>query len=329
MIVTVTPNPSLDRSAGVAGPIVRGQVHRLNHVTTVAAGKGVNVSRALHNARVPTRAVVPAGEHDPLVIGLKQADIPHRGVPIAEPVRTNLTVTEPDGTTTKFNEPGAQLTGPERVAFEDAVLAEARGADWVVMTGSLPPGLPDDWYVAMTRRLRRETTAKLAIDTSDAPLRALAEALPDAAPDVIKPNSTELAQLCGAQGIALEAAAAAGDFAQIVTAANGLVIRGISVVLVTLGAAGALLVTEESAWRAVAAPISVGSTVGAGDSSLAGLLIGLSRGDAPAEALRNAVAWGTAAAALPGSTIPTPELAARVPVTVTPLGNHERTQPHV
>ncbi len=318
MIVTVTPNPSLDRSASLSGPIVRGQVHRLEQITTVAAGKGVNISRALHGAGLATLAVVPAAEYDPLLVGMSQAGLSHVGVSVAEPVRTNLTVTEPDGTTTKFNAPGAHLDGDERARLEKAVLAAADDAEWVVMTGSLPPGLPDDWYASMVHRLRA-TGVRIAVDTSDAPLRALAAALPDAAPDLIKPNSVELAQICGGDGEALESAAAKGELAPIVDLARGLVGQGIAMAMVTLGGAGALLVTADAAWHAIAEPIDVRSTVGAGDSSLAGLLIGLTTGAEPAQALRTAVAWGTAAAALPGSTIPLPDQADRLSVRVTSL----------
>lgn len=318
MIVTVTPNPSLDRSASLTGPIVRGQVHRLEHLSTVAAGKGVNISRALHGAGLATVAVVPAAEHDPLLAGMAQAGLPHIGVSVTEPVRTNLTVTEPDGTTTKFNAPGARIGDDERKRLEEAVLHAAEGADWVVMTGSLPPGLPDDWYASMVARLRA-TGVRIAVDTSDAPLRALAAAFPGAAPDLIKPNSVELAQICGGDGEALEAAAGNGELAPVVGLARGLVGRGVATVMVTLGGAGALLVTADAAWHAIAEAVEVRSTVGAGDSSLAGLLIALTTGAELPDALRNAVAWGSAAAALPGSTIPLPDQAARLSVRVTPL----------
>lgn len=316
MIVTVTANPSLDRSAALASPIVRGQVHRLSDISVVAAGKGVNISRALRNAGVPTRAVVPAPEHDPLLTGMAAAGIDHLSVPVAHPVRTNLTVTEPDGTTTKFNEPGAGLDADERAGLEAAIGEAAVGADWIVMSGSLPPGLPVDWYARMVAALRA-SGARIAVDTSDAPLAALAGALPQAAPDLIKPNSTELARICGGDGDAMEEAASHGDFGVVLENARGLVAKGIERVMVTLGGAGALLVTADGAWHGLAAPIEVRSTVGAGDSSLAGLLIGLAADADDDATLARAVAWGTAAAGLPGSTIPDPELAARVQVRVT------------
>lgn len=316
MIVTVTPNPSLDRSASLGGPIVRGQVHRLEQISTVAAGKGVNICRALHGAGLQCLAVVPAPQHDPLLAGMSESGLPCSAVPIAEPVRTNLTVTEPDGTTTKFNAPGASIDPDERSQLENAVLEAAQDAEWVVLTGSLPPGLPDDWYAHMVTRLR-PSGAKIAVDTSDAPLRALAQALPQSAPDLVKPNSIELAQICGGDGPELEQAASRGDLGPVTDLARTLVAKGIAMAMVTLGGAGALLVTPEEAWYAVAGPIEVRSTVGSGDSSLAGLLIGLTTGAGLGESLRAAVAWGTAAAALPGSTIPLPTQAGHVPVRLT------------
>lgn len=318
MIVTVTPNPSLDRTASLTGPIVRGQVHRFHGSTTVAAGKGVNISRALHGAGQATLAIVPAGAHDPLLTGLAAVGISFQAVGVDEPVRTNLTVTEPDGTTTKFNEPGARMNPAQRAALEDAVVAAAAGADAVVLTGSLPPGLPDDWYATMARRLK-DDGALVVVDTSDAPLIALAEAFPEAAPHLMKPNSVELGQLSGADGPALEAAASAGEFAAVVAAARALIRRGVVEVMVTLGGAGALLVTADDAWHAVAAPISVRSTVGAGDSSLAGFLLARTKGLTPEQCLRAGVQWGSAAAGLPGSTLPTSDQAAAVSVTLTHL----------
>ncbi|AXE39977.1 1-phosphofructokinase family hexose kinase [Acidipropionibacterium virtanenii] len=318
MIVTVTPNPSLDRTAGLPGPIVRGQVHRFSGSTVVAAGKGVNISRGLHGAGVPTTAVVPAAGNDPLLVGLLADGVPTMGVPVSEPVRVNLTVTEPDGTTTKFNEPGAHLSPDELTAFEDAVLAAADTADWVVMAGSLPPGMPTDWYARMVPRIRAHG-ARIAVDTSDSPLVALASNLPESAPDLVKPNSVELAQLCGGDGNAMEAEAAAGSFGPVIGAARDLIGWGIAEVMVTLGGAGALLVHKDGAWHAVAEPVEVRSTVGAGDSSLAGLLLGRSLGLDDAGCLRTAVSWGSAAASLPGSTTPTIDLASSIEVTVRQL----------
>ncbi|WCC80077.1 1-phosphofructokinase family hexose kinase [Cutibacterium equinum] len=316
MIVTVTLNPSIDRTASLPGPLRRGQVNRLGNATEVPAGKGVNISRVLWGAGVDTCAVIPAGAKDRLVTGLATDKLPHVAVPICAPTRTNLTITEPDGTTTKINEPGAVLTPDELTAIEEVILERSTGAEWVVLSGSLPPGVPSNWYATMTRRLH-ETDVKVAVDTSDEPLQELSAELPESAPDLVKPNSVELGQLCGIDGEALETAAERGHFDDVVAAARRL--HGITEVLVTLGGAGALLITETDAWHAWPDPIMVKSTVGAGDSSLAGFLLARTRGDQPENCLRTAVAWGTAAAALPGSTMPTPSQADAVHVSLAHL----------
>ena len=316
VIVTVTLNPSIDRTAPISGPLQRGQVNRLGSATEIAAGKGVNISRVLRGAGVKTCAVVPAGTEDRLTLGLGHDGIPHLAVPIAAAVRTNLTITEPDGTTTKFNQPGSYLNPDELAAVEEAVVERSSGAQWVVLSGSLPPGVPTHWYATMTDRLH-EAGVKVAVDTSDQPLQELAARLPYRAPDLVKPNSVELGQLCGIDGDSLESAADEGQFDDIVAAARGL--HGIAEVLVTLGGTGALLVTEHDAWHAWPDPIEVKSTVGAGDSALAGFLLARTRGDQPENCLRTAVSWGTAAAALPGSTMPTPSQADAIHVSLTHL----------
>src|SRR5690606_16731377 len=123
----------------------------------------------------------------------------------------------------------------------------------------------------------------------------------DALPDLIKPNGEELAELVG--GVDGERLEADPDLAAATAAA--LVDRGLGAVLTTLGAGGAVLTVPEGSWHAVHAPVAVRSTVGAGDSSLSGYLIAQERGDAAPECLRQAVASGSAAAALPGTRVPT------------------------
>lgn len=146
MIVTVTPNPSIDRTVTLPSTLTRGAVHRVTSVTSQAGGKGVNVARALTLAGIDALAVLPAAGNDPLIPALETAAVSFQIVPTAESARTNLTITEPDGTTTKINEPGATLDDATVAALTDAVLAAADGADWVVMSGSLPPGMPASWY---------------------------------------------------------------------------------------------------------------------------------------------------------------------------------------
>lgn len=301
MILTVTPNPSVDRTVALTGPLERGSVLRAASVTAQAGGKGVNISRAAVAAGVPSVAVLPAEEDDPFVLELLTGGVDCRPVPPAGPVRVNLTLTEPDGTTTKVNAPGAEATPALLDRLTETVRRRASGADWVVLAGSLPPGTPETWYADLAARLRGGVAA-VAVDTSDAPLAALAAGLPHSAPDLLKPNGHELASLTGDDPELLEShPEAAAD------AAAGLVARGVRAVLVTLGGHGAVLVTRDGAWHATPPPTTVVSTVGAGDCSLFGYLLGDVRGQAPARCLALAVAYGSAAAALPGTTVPRPD----------------------
>src|SRR5699024_7629580 len=209
------------------------------------------------------------------------------------------------------NSPGTPLgaSGPARML--EALSDRGGHADWVVLSGSLPAGMPENWYAGAVTALRA-AGARIALDTSDAPLAAVARRLPEAAPDLVKPNSEELAQLVGADAGRLEHAAAAGDLAPVLDAGRRLLDRGVGTALVTLGPAGALLLTADGAWWGSAPPTTALSTVGAGDSSLAGYLLADATGLGPAERLRTAVAYGSAAVALPGTTLPGADAAARV-----------------
>ncbi|PQP44488.1 1-phosphofructokinase [Mycolicibacterium austroafricanum] len=305
MIVTVTANPSIDRTVSLPSPLTRGAVHRVTSVTNQAGGKGVNVAKVLTTAGVDAVAVLPAAANDPLLHALQIAAVPYRAVTTTEPARTNLTITEPDGTTTKINEPGAKLDAATLEAFTDAVLDAAGGADWVVMSGSLPPGVPASWYGDVVASLASRD-CRVAVDTSDAPLAALIGSLDRGAPDLIKPNAEELAGVLGLSAQSLEDAVLQGDPGPVVAAARQLIDRGIGAVLATLGAAGAVLVDHNGAWMATPPPIVPRSTVGAGDSSLAGYVRAEVGGAVPPQRLQMAVAYGSAAAALPGTTLPSP-----------------------
>lgn len=318
MIITLTANPSLDRTASLDAPLARGQVQRVSGVTVEPGGKGVNVARAIHYAGHAVRAVLPAPADDPILGALRHLGVDYRTVEVDEGVRTNLTLTEPDGTTTKLNEPGPELTAELVEQLAALVVDQANGAEWVVLSGSLPPGVPVDFYATLVRRLR-PLGVKVAVDTSDEPLQALVDNFPEAAPDLLKPNSDELAQLTGADAEQLEAAAKAGDPSAAVAASRSLVERGVTAVMGTLGASGAVLVTAEGAWHAAPPPIVPRSTVGAGDSSVAGYVLADCGGEAAPDRLRTAVAYGSAAASMAGSALPRPEHLNTAAVVVTDL----------
>src|SRR6476661_4952034 len=160
MVVTLTPNPSIDRTVALTGALDRGAVLRAESVTSQAGGKGVNISRAAVAANVPTIAVLPAGKDDPFVVELLRDGIDCRPERPAGPIRVNLTITEPDGTTTKVNSPGATVSSADLDRLASAVRQRAGQASWVVLAGSLPPGAPADWYAELVDSLR-DTPARV------------------------------------------------------------------------------------------------------------------------------------------------------------------------
>ncbi|MCV2393618.1 1-phosphofructokinase [Actinotalea sp. M2MS4P-6] len=304
MIVTLTPNPSVDRSVMI-DDLRRGEVHRASESRIDPGGKGVNVSRVLAAQSAATVAVLPIGGPEGHLLEelLDAAGVAHHSVSVAGTVRMNISVLEPDGTTTKLNEPGPTLTDDEAGLLLDATVTLAAGADWVVGCGSLPPGAPADLYATLVGQVR-DRGVHVAVDSSGAPMVAAVAARPT----LIKPNHEELAELVDHDLPTL------GDVRD---AARDLVADGIEVVAVSLGKDGALLVTAQDAVHAAATITAPLSTVGAGDCMLAGLLHGLSTGQPTADALATGVLWGAAAVTLPGSSVPAPDDLLGIPLEIT------------
>ena len=292
MIVTVTPNPSVDRTLEVSS-LDRGAVLRATSTRLDAGGKGVNVTRALVANGHPSLAVLPLGGGDGDVLSRLLVDgrIPHRAVPTTAGTRTNITLSEPGGAVTKVNAPGDPLSAADLDALADTAVHALAGAGWLVLCGSLPPGAPARFYAGLTERAHL-FGVRVAVDTSGAPLAA---ALP-ARPDVIKPNLTELAELVGRPLAGVDDVIAAAEQARV---------AGAGAVIVSLGARGALLVDGGEPVLAVPPAVAARSDVGAGDTLLAGFL---AAGGAGVDALRAGVAWAAAAVSLPGTAVPGPEL---------------------
>lgn len=309
MILTLTINPSIDRLAKLDTELRRGGVFRLPMAEDMAGGKGINVSKAIHYGGDETLALYPAAAQGKFSRLLAVSGIPHEAIDTMNEARVNLTIAEADGTTTKLNSPGLTITKAQRRRVLDKLLLHASKSSWVVLAGSLPPGVPRDFYVNCTEAVRSvNPTAKVALDTSDGPLEAVLRALPRVQPHLMKPNAFELAQLVGGDGAELEAAALAGDFKPAAAAARRLNDVGVPEVLATLGQAGAVLAVKDGPVYAATPPeITPVSTVGAGDCALAGYVQARNRGESFVAALRNAVAYGAAATALPSTTIPYPE----------------------
>jgi 1-phosphofructokinase len=287
MIVTVTPNPSLDRSYDLEH-LVRGEVNRAAAVHHHPGGKGINVSRALACQGHATVAVLPVGGHvgARLVGMLADVDVEVAGVEVRGETRTNITLAEAAGPTTKINAPGPTLEPAEVDALVSTVGGLLRPpVRYVVVAGSVPRGA--DGLQPRLAALAARAGVPLVIDTSGP---ALAAAVEHGGIALLKPNDEELAELV--------------TVADAVTAARDVGRRGVRELLVSLGAHGALLVTADDVWWAGGPALVPLSTVGAGDTTLAGFL---AQDGLPADRLRTAVAWGRAAVLSPGSEVPAPE----------------------
>lgn len=336
MILSVTPNPSLDATIELLGPLSPGQVHRAVSGHRGPGGKGVNVSRALAAAETETLALLPGDSGDALLTALETIELPHHTVPIGAPLRTNITITDPTGTTTKINEPGPRFKAETTSAFVNLVVEHAWKASWVALAGSLPPGAPESFYARLIHQIRRDDSLRkplIAVDSSGA---ALVQAI-TAQPDLIKPNAEELLELHrNVHGVRSTAEETPETLEANVELAANLTVSlqpfGVRAALVTLGARGALFVPaapnlDAPLLFAYGPSLAARSTVGAGDAALAGFLYAHQRGDSDADCLRQAVAHGRAAATLPGSAMPGPKDLSLVDVAVDEINTTMKGSP--
>jgi 1-phosphofructokinase len=279
MIITVTPNPSVDRTVFIDA-LPRGAVIRSRRSRSEPSGKGVNVALALRAHDQDVLAVLPVGGGvgTQIVAMLAASDVALLTVPIAGDIRSNVSLVEPDGTVTKINETGPVLDPAEAEALTAAALAKVDGVSWLAGCGSLPAGVPEDLYACLAAEGRRRGV-KVAVDSSGAALRAALAGRPD----LVKPNADELAEAVDRPLMTL------GD---VVDAAGVLRERGARSVLASLGADGAILVDDSGALHGRAPVPRVVSAVGAGDALLAGFL---AAGGSGPGALRTALTWAAAA----------------------------------
>jgi len=307
MIVTVTPAPGLDRTY-TALQFVPGRVNRATSSVVEASGKGVNVSRALAAAGAATVAVLPLGgpEGQQLADLLAADAVPFLAISTDVATRTNTTLAVSGEPTTKMNAPSPAL--PDRVWAEveerlGDLLLRNPGA-WVLCSGSTPPGA--DRLPAQLIKLARRFGARSAVDSSGPPLAAVL----DSGPDLIAPNHLELAEIVGIDPRSLNPdghASAAGDLVDMAAGWSAAVARRTGgAVLVTLGASGAVYCDAGGSWHALAPQIVPVNTVGAGDALLAGFLsvagsVNPEHPATPGGALATAVAWGTSACAMAGT----------------------------
>ncbi len=283
-ILTVTMNPALDVSTSI-DRVSPTHKMRCQPAQTHAGGGGINVARVVHRLGGDCLALFPAGgAHGALLHQLLQADqVPCLVTPIEQDTRESFSVLElSTGQQLRFVLPGPELQASEWQSCLDAVAAMAHAPRFLVASGSLPPGVPDDFYAQLTR-LARSRGSLMVLDTSGPALKAAL----DEGVHLFKPSLSELRALTGQ---------ALTDESQWLQAAQDIVRRGQAQrVALSLGDQGALLVTAQACWRAPSLPVPVASTIGAGDSFLGALVWALSQGQTEEEAFCLAMAAGASA----------------------------------
>ena len=315
-ILTVTLNAAVDTTLTVPS-VELGASYTVQDVLKLPGGKGLNVARTLNTLGYPVWATgFVGGAPTRLIASGLDADgiVPHF-VPIAGTTRTCTAIVELDKhRVTEVNEPGPEIAADEAADFLRAFVDLVDGARAVVISGSLPPGLPDDYYALLLERAHAAGVPAI-LDTSG---RALGPGIA-ALPLLVKPNAKEAGALAGGS---VESERDA------VTVGMALRQRGAQNVAITLGQRGAVLVTEAGAWSASGAPVRPVSTVGSGDAftggCLAALCAAMDDGESPtldaaladpaiaARALTMAVACGAANTLMLGAGILDPAAVRRL-----------------
>ena len=295
-VVTLTLNPAIDQTV-ILDALEPGTVHRARAVRSHAGGKGVNVACCLADWGVPVTAtgILGADNDAAFTQALAGKGIADRFVRIPGETRTNLKLLDRrTGETTDINLPGLAVTADSLDAARSALLDHAAADAWVVLAGSLPGTLPDSTYAQLATPLKARGT-RVVLDASGAPLAAALAADIGALPDAVKPNRHELEEWAGRPLRTLE---------DVRAAAQDLRTRGIPVVVVSLGAEGALFLTPEGAVQAQPPAIEVASTVGAGDALVAGLVAALRAGLDLDETARLAIAFAAGKLTQAGANLP-------------------------
>lgn len=300
MIVTLTMNPALDQTAWVER-LMPGEVHRVLDTQLDPAGKGINVSRMAHRLGWPTIAFgFIAGETGNIVEkALESEQVQHHFVPVAGNTRVNTTIVDRSTQlATSFYAPGPSVPADAAHTLATLVRFWMQGGRVLVLAGSLPPGIAADTYARQVRAAKAQGV-KVILDSDGSALREGLAALPD----LIKPNVAEAERLLERKLTGLTA---------IRDAARELAAPGIRTVVISMGAEGALCVEGNRTWRVHPLEVKRKSTVGSGDSMVAGLAVALARGAPIDEGLRLGTAAGAATAMTPGTALGSPEDVAKL-----------------
>ena len=283
-IVTITFSPAIDKSTSISSLVPEKKLYCANP-TTEPGGGGINVARAIIKLGSTAEAVFLAGGYngDLLTKLLDNENVPYHAIRIKNDTRENLAIVD-KSTNLQYR---FLMPGPE--VYQDEwqkclqVIEMLNGVEYIVASGSLPPGVPEDIFATIAA-IAKKKHARCIVDAIGKPLKlALEEEV-----YLIKPNLAELSSLYGKSEL---------KGAEVVDAAKNIICKGqCNAIVVSMGVAGALLVTKDIVQQITAPPVKIKSTVGAGDSMVAGIVYSLYQGKDIIEAVQYGVACGTASA---------------------------------
>ncbi|HTC88987.1 MAG TPA: hexose kinase [Bryobacteraceae bacterium] len=287
LILTLTINPSVDRNIEVDRLVFEDRAYILSRSDS-AGGRGMNASRVLHSFGAKTLAIVTSGGvNGPRLEKLAaKSGFPVKTVPIHNEIRVNLTITDKQGLAIRLNERGPKITPEELARVEKVVANRLETATWLMLCGSIPPGVSTDFYTKLIR-MARERKVKTLLDTdSDALLHGI-----EASPTIVSPNQPEAERLLNRALITR---------AQFLEAATRIKAMGAEAVMLSLGGRGVVAVNENQLLEVIPPRTDAVSPLGAGDALAAAYVWAAMKKRDFADCVRWAVAAGTASAMQPG-----------------------------
>jgi 1-phosphofructokinase family hexose kinase len=287
LIVTLTINPAIDRNFSVDRLAFEDRAY-INSCRESAGGRGINASCVISSFGGETLAVLTSGGESGkrLESYLNGCGYKISVVPIEKEIRTNLTITDKHGLTVNLNDHGPEVSKAEWTRFERAVRDALEGATWLLLCGSLPPGVPAEFYGKLITLARHKKVKTLLHADSGALVHGI-----EAKPTVVTPNQHEAERLLGRTLLTRT---------QYLEAAERIRAMGAESVVLSLGSRGAVAAHRDGLLEGIPPRIDAVSPIGAGDALSAAYAWAMTRKSNPAEALRWGVAAGTASSRLPG-----------------------------
>ena len=294
-IITLTLNPAYDIHCG-CDSFEEKKENFVSVISRDAGGKGVNISRALISNGINNTALVVLGEQnsDDFELGLKKAKVNYIPIMLEGRIRENITIHPKASGETRISFAGFEANGNLLKKVENALSDTLKEGDVVTVTGSMPPGVSIEDAKELLKRLK-SLGIKIVIDSRSFSLSDIIEL----SPWLIKPNQEEISKYLGREILTLDDAA---------NSAKELFDKGVENAMISLGSKGAVVASCEGVFKAVPPSCKPVSTIGAGDSSIAGFIAAAKQGRSTEDCLKTAMAYGNAACLTEGTNPPNPQM---------------------